>query len=113
MGKTTGRAEYILRRAYRSPRTAGGRLLLLLVLVAQARCQFESSITPIPWPTLGSQPFQQATLGPQPSPIPLAPTPLPTPIPFLGAESLRCGDPKGGDNHFGFCAIPGSDQSYI
>jgi len=113
MGKTTGRPEVILRRAYCSLLTTGGRLPLLLVLVALAGCQFESSITPIPWPTLGSQPFQQATLGPQPSPVPLAPTPLPTAIPFLGADSLQCGDPTGGDDHFGFCAIPGSNQYYI
>ena len=113
MGKTTGRSEVALRRTYRSLSTAGGRLFLLLVLAALAGCQFESSITPIPWPTVGSQPFQQGTLGPQPSPIPMAPTPLPTPIPFLGVESLLCGDPKGGDNHFGFCAIPGSAQYYI
>jgi len=112
MGKTTGQPEILLRRACRGLLTTGGRLLLFLVLVALAGCQFESSITPIPWPTVGSQPFQQATLGPQPSPVPLAPTPLPTPIPFLGVESLLCGDPKGGDNHFGFCAILGSDQYY-
>jgi len=113
METTTGRLKILMRKLYPNLRTASERLFLLLVIVALAGCQFEPSITPIPWPTLGSQPLQQATLGPQPSPIPVAPTPLPTAIPFLGAESLLCGDPKGGDNHFGFCAVPGSDQYYI
>jgi hypothetical protein len=34
-------------------------------------------------------------------------------MPFLGADSLLCEEPAGGDNHFGFCAIPGSNQYYV
>ena len=89
--------------------------LLTLALVG---CQFQSSITPIVWPTVPSQAFQPGVVstGPAPSPVPIAPTPSPpppTPIPFRGADDLDCEQPLGGDDHFGFCAIPGSDQYYV
>ena len=87
--------------------------LLVLLVVTLAGCQFEPSITPIVWPTLGPQPFGQAPLGPQPSPLPLAPTPVPPPPVFQGVDSLDCEEPKEGDNHYGYCRIPGTLQFYV
>ena len=88
------------------------RALGAILLLALAGCQFKSSITPIGWATVPPQPFQQATLGPQMSPIPLAPTPSPPPPVFEGIDSLDCAQPKKGDNHYGYCRIPGTQEFY-
>lgn len=88
------------------------RVLVVLLVLVLSGCEFQSSITPIVWPTVGPQPFLQATLGPQPSPVPLAPTPVPPPPVFEGADSLDCAEPQSGDNHFGYCRIPGTNQFY-
>jgi hypothetical protein len=93
--------------------TAARRSASLIMLLALAGCQFESSITPIAWITVPPQPFQQATLEPQVSPIPIAPTPIPPPPVFEGAESLDCAEAIGGDNHYGYCRIPGTNQFYV
>jgi len=91
-------------------RTQSRRLLCVVLFFALAGCQFEPSITPIPWVTLPPQPFQQGTIGPQLSPIPLAPTPLPPPPVFEGIDSLDCAQPKKGDNHYGYCRIPETQE---
>src|SRR3972149_8267567 len=94
-------------------RTQSGRLLCVVLFLALTGCQFESSITPIPWVTLPPQPFQRGTIGPQLSPIPLAPTPIPPPPVFEGAESLDCAEANGGDNPYGYCRVPGTNQFYV
>lgn len=88
------------------------KILFALLTLLLAGCEFQSSITPIVWPTVGEQPFLLATLGPQPSPVPLAPTPFPPPPTFDGADSLDCAEPQSGDNHFGYCRIPGTREFY-
>jgi len=87
-----------------------------IVLISLTSCAFEPSITPIAWPTVPAQPFASPVPVPQPSPVPLAPTPLPIappPEPFHGSEDLNCGEPRGGDESFGYCAIPESNQYYV
>lgn len=34
-------------------------------------------------------------------------------MPFEGADELDCEQPMAGDNQFGFCAIPGSNEYYV
>ena len=87
-------------------------MVLLSVVLAGCEFGFESSITPIAWPTLVPQPFGQTTLGPRPSPLPLAPTPVPPPPMFEGIDSLDCAEPMSGDNHYGYCRIPGTQEFY-
>ena len=100
----------------RSLRTAIRRATVLVVLFSLTSCAFQPSITPIAWPTIGRQPLSATPLVPQPSPVPIAPTPSPQPPepqPFRGSEDLGCGEPRGGDENFGYCAIPGSEYYYV
>lgn len=94
-----------------------GRVVVLLLVLSLVGCSFEPSVTPIVWPT-PPQAFQPGTvLGtPAPSPVPIAPTPSPpppTPVPFQGSDDLDCEGPIGGDEHFGYCSVPDSDQYYV
>lgn len=89
------------------------RLIFPTLLLVLAGCQFESSVAPIAWGTVPPQPFQQQPLVPQLSPIPLAPTPSPPPPAFEGIESLDCAEPMSGDNHYGYCRIPGTQEFYV
>ena len=90
-----------------------GTLLAHVTLVAViSACEFEPAITPIVWenpipPTFSVIP---SILTPQPEPIPIPPTPLPL---FDGTDSLDCAEPAGGDNHFGYCRIPGTQEFYV
>lgn len=90
-----------------------GTLLACLSFIAIfSACKFEPALTPIVWitpgvPNFGTVPPIQT---PGPEPIPIPPTPLP---PFDGAESLNCSEPAGGDNHFGYCRIPGTQDFYV
>ena len=95
------------------------RILLVvghgIPVLALVGCEFESSIAPIAWLTAEPQAFGQVTFQstPAPSPVPPAPTPIPPPLVFEGEDSLDCGQPKSGDNHFGFCRIPGTKEFYV
>ena len=90
-------------------------------LAALTGCQFQPSVRPIPWPTLGSA---APTLDPRystPEPIPTAfpsavmptPTPIPTVVPFRPFEDLDCRPPMLGDAEFGYCRDALSDGYYI
>ena len=90
-------------------------LLTSLLLLGLAGCKFQPSIAPISWPTVPPQPFGQfsSNLSPSPFPFQLVATPMPPPPVFEGMEELDCSEPKGGDNHFGYCLIPGTDEFYL
>ncbi len=93
--------------------SGGLNLVYAILLSFLAGCGFQDSLTPMVWSTVPPQPFQQATIGLVPSPVPLAPTPSPPPPVFEGAESLDCSEPIGGDNHFGYCRVPGTNKFYV
>ena len=90
-----------------------GTLIAHVTLAAVfSACEFEPALTPIDWETPGSPNFSTvpAILTPEPEPIPIPPTPPP---PFDGVDSLGCAEPAGGDNHFGYCRIPGTQEFYV
>lgn len=90
-----------------------GTLIAHLTLVAVfSACEFEPAITPIDWQTPGVSSFStvSAIQTPEPEPVPVPPTPLPL---FEGVDSLDCAEPAGGDNHFGYCRIPGTQEFYV
>ena len=96
-----------------SPFKRIGAILALATLAAVfAACEFEPAITPIVWVAPGAQSFGEisSNLTPEPSPIPAPPTPQP---PFDGVDSLSCTEPAGGDNHYGYCRIPGTQEFYV
>lgn len=89
------------------------RLFCAAIILTLTGCQFQPSITPVAWATIPPQPFQQQTIGVQLSPMPLAPTPSPPPPAFKGIDSLDCAQPQSGDNHYGYCRIPGTQEFYV
>ena len=92
------------------------RITITIVLAAAlAACKFEPSIITIAWPMVPPQPFGQFATNavPGPSPVPLAPTPPPPPPVFEGMDSLDCTEPMEGDDHYGYCRIPETQQFYV
>jgi hypothetical protein len=51
----------------------------------------------------------RAVAGPRPFPTPSSSEPRA----FKGVETLYCTDPKGGDEHFGFCRMVGKNKYYV
>jgi hypothetical protein len=88
--------------------------VLLAVSLAGCEIGFTPELTPMQWATVGPAAFGQGPTLPSPqvSPVPLAPTPVLPPV-FEGADSLDCAEAKGGDNHYGYCRVPGTDQFYV
>jgi hypothetical protein len=103
----------MLRRWLRAARM----MILLLATASIAACevQFTPQVTQVVWPTypvgwgvgeIGSTPF--------PNPTPTSPflEPGESVVVFLGADSLDCTQPIRGDNHYGYCLIPGTNEIY-
>lgn len=88
-----------------------------LLIVALASCEFEPALTPIDWstPPPDGQQFGEIDSTPVPEPTPTSPfaTPDPNAFPFRGADDLNCAQPKAGDNHYGYCVIPGTRDFYV
>ena len=86
-------------------------------MAALAGCEFEPALTPIDWSTPPPESQQFAEIGstPLPLPTPTSPylTPEPNSIPFRGEDDLDCAEPKAGDNKFGYCNIPGTQDFYV
>jgi hypothetical protein len=101
-------------------RTTLSKSLIVLILLAISGCAFdyEHSITPMVWYTSPPQnayqtpAYQTPVITPLPTPTSIFSVPQPRPT-FLGDDSLHCTEPKGGDDHFGFCRIPGTTRYYI
>lgn len=78
--------------------------LTALILGLLAACQFEDTLVPVAWPTLGPDGVVQGTVGPQASPIPVpdsTPQASVTPEPF--------DQTRGGDERIGYMLLPGSE----
>ena len=89
--------------------------VLLATSVAGCEIGFTPELTPIESQTSEASGLGQGPTLPSPqlSPVPIAPTPIPPPPVFEGAESLDCAEALGGDNHCGYCRVPGTNQFYF
>jgi len=86
-----------------------------ILLIALAGCGFEEDLSPINWPTypVGAE-IGEVGATPLPYPSPTSPFLNPgAPVPFQGIDSLNCAEPQGGDNRFGYCVIPGTQDVYV
>ena len=92
-------------------------LLQALLIATLAGCEFEPALTPIDWSTPLPESQQFAEIGSTPLPLPTPTSPFVTPelssIPFRGEDDLDCAQPKAGDNRFGYCNIPGTQDFYV
>ena len=92
-------------------------LLQALLIATLAGCEFEPALTPIDWSTPLPEAAQFAEIGSTPIPLPTPTssfvTPEPSSIPFRGEDDLDCAQPKAGDNNFGYCNIPGTQDFYV
>jgi hypothetical protein len=91
-------------------------LIQIFLALTLAGCGFEPALTPVVWPTYPvSSDFGQVSSTPYPYPTPTSPFLYPVaPVPFEGADSLDCGEPQAGDNHFGYCLVlGGSGEVYV
>ena len=80
------------------------RAVTLLFLALLAACQFEDTIAPIAWPTVGPEGVVQATVGPQASPIPV---PYETPQASVTPEPFN--ETQGGGEAVGYMLLLGSE----
>ena len=90
-------------------------LILVTLSTALAGCGFKPALTPVIWPTYPVRSdFGQVSSTPYPYPTPTSPFlgPGESVVVFLGADSLDCTQPIRGDNHFGYCLIPGTNEIY-
>ena len=91
-------------------------LIQTFLALTLAGCGFEPALTPVVWPTYPvSSDFGGVGSTPYPYPTPTSPFLYSVArVPFEGADSLDCGEPQAGDNHYGYCLVlGGSGEVYV
>jgi hypothetical protein len=94
---------------------ACGPVILILLALALGSCDYQEDLSSIIWPTypVGGE-IREVESSPGPFPSPTSQFLYPgAPVPFQGADSLDCGEPQGGDNHFGYCLRRGRPEVYV
>lgn len=90
-------------------------LIYVLLAAVVGGCGFEEDLSPIDWPAY-PEPAAPGAVESEPLPYPSPTSPFlqpGAPVPFQGAASLNCSQPYAGDNHYGYCLIPGTQEVYV